>query len=442
VILVLLAACSQPRPVVLLVSLDTTRADALSCYADSWDAPDAPPPRRTPVADQLAASGVRFTRALAHAPTTLSSHATVFSGLDPHGHGVVRNGYPVPAQVPLLAERFAAAGWRTVAAVGGSPLESAMGLDRGFAVYDDAVGRAIHRRFEDPADRVVDRLLEAIRGQPPGPLLAFAHLFDPHGPWDSAPEALRPRSRSLLDGTPRRIAAAQRAVAAGTITDAERTRARELYLSEVTWADAQMGRLLEALPGDDRLVVLLGDHGEILDEWADSPYGHGVHVDPAGIHVPLIFAGTGRFALPAGVAIDAPVGLMDVAPTVLGLADLDTSIGEGRDLRPLWSGGAIQERPLFAEATKPTRLLADTGWPNLTLERAVTFDGVLLRLPSAGPAVLRDLGPGLPVIDDVVRESALRELLAAWDTRAPMPREPAISAETAEALRSLGYHAP
>ena len=129
-------------PNIVLVTLDTTRADAISCYGV------APGPYRqdtltTPVLDAVAADGVRFVRFMAHAPSTLSSHATLLTGLDPHGHEVVRNGYPLDPAHPSLAVRLAEQGWDTIAVLGASALERAMGLDRGFRIYDDGVGYTV-----------------------------------------------------------------------------------------------------------------------------------------------------------------------------------------------------------------------------------------------------------------------------------------------------------
>ena len=113
--LALAIALAEPGPPhVVLISMDTTRADALSCYGTVPDAPEDRPPT-TPVADDLAESGVRFEHFLAHAPTTLSSHASMLTGHDPHGHAVVRNGFPLAADQTTLAERLRDAGWDTIA---------------------------------------------------------------------------------------------------------------------------------------------------------------------------------------------------------------------------------------------------------------------------------------------------------------------------------------
>ena len=134
----ILCGCTTPvkvseSPLILLVSFDTTRADTIGAYGGEGAV--------TPNLDALADRGVRFDQAMTPLPTTLGSHTSMMSGLDTHGHGVPRNGVPVPESVPLLAEKLAAAGWDRIAAVGAIPLDARMGLNRGFRVYKDMVRR-------------------------------------------------------------------------------------------------------------------------------------------------------------------------------------------------------------------------------------------------------------------------------------------------------------
>lgn len=444
-------AVAAPQPVVVLISWDTTRADALSPYAaeQPWhpERPSAPQPA-TPVAQGLADAGLRFSWALAHAPTTLSSHVSMMSGLDPHGHGVPRNGFPVSPELPLLAERFRDAGWDTLAVVGGSPLERAMGLDRGFRIYDDAVSTHVRKRFEDPADRVTARALSAVDGRfADRPLFLFVHYFDAHSPWDSAPDAVQQRFVDDLSLALEEPGPLVQKARAGTLSPEESDRARGLYLAEVAWVDQQTGVLLEGLSArgllDDALVVLVGDHGEALDEPGLLPYGHGLDVDLPAIHVPWILRGSGRFAVPAGAVVPDPVRLMDLPPTVLALAGLDPALGEGRDLAVTWATPQPPPSPpSFAEATKPVRHETAGAWNNLSLERSVVHDGLLLTLAPAqqtGPQAFR-LAPGQPEVKvEPEARQALLDLLAAWDARAPAHREADLAPATRAALEALGY---
>lgn len=450
--LLLLPGCtSKPQPLVLLLSWDTTRADALSAWsAEHPPAPGDPHPR-TPVADGLADSGVRFSWALSHAPTTLASHTSIMSGLDLHGHAVPRNGYPVAPDLPLVAERFAAAGWDTVAVVGASTLDGDMGLDRGFRVYDDDVSMKVRARYESPGDVVTRRALDAVANRRKDrPLFLFVHYFDPHSPWDSAPDSLQAGfvdDLALAQEEPGGLVAKVRE---GTLTRDQARRARGLYLAEVAWTDAQTGVLLDGLRGlgllDDALVVLLGDHGEALDDPGMAPYGHGLDADLPAIHVPLIVQGSGRFAVPAGRVVSDPVRLMDVAPTMLALAGLDPALGQGRDLAPTWRGDAGAAPPSFAEATKPAELERPDQWNNRLFDRSVVYDGHILTVTpflSRGPSLHR-LAPGQPLVDspDPTRAATLVEMLQDWDRRAPPFRQVELSEQTRKGLEALGYIEP
>ena len=173
-----LAGCTdtrvpEPGPVIVLASFDTTRVDALSTYGGqgAW----------TPRLDRLAEVGVRFDWAFSSLPTTLGSHTTMMSGLDTHGHGVPRNGQPVPDTIPLLAERLADEGWDRIGVVGAMPLESDMGLDRGFRVYLDTEYSSWFGSPRRTADEVTDLALKAIDERPGGePLFLVVHYYDPH----------------------------------------------------------------------------------------------------------------------------------------------------------------------------------------------------------------------------------------------------------------------
>jgi arylsulfatase A-like enzyme len=444
----LLLAChgrpetESPR-LVLLVSYDTTRADAVSAYGRTSGT--------TPHTDALAASGVRFDWALAPAPTTLCSHAAVFTGLDTHGSGVVANGYALATEVPVLAERLAGAGWETVAVIASSALEKSMGLDRGFRIYDDDLSVHSPPRYEDPAANVTRRALAAVDARDRDrPLFLFVHYFDAHGPWNSAPPEIRARfvdpayAGSVTadkDGADFLV----RAVRAGTATPEDVRQGKALYHAEVASADDAFGALLAGLAErrllDDAAIVLFGDHGESFDEEPQRAFGHGFDVDLYAIHVPLVIRGTGRLQIPPRV-VDAPVRLQDLATTILALAGVGGTLGDGRDLAPLWGGGTIADGPVFAEATKPSNHpLVLPGWNNLAMERAAASDGLFFTrarwLEDEGRLFRLDWDQ-TPVDDDDAA-TRLSALLEAWDQKAPPRRNDRIPIGTLEALRSLGY---
>jgi arylsulfatase A-like enzyme len=462
----------QPRrPHVVWISLDTTRADALGAWAaeSHWglDLPEADRPRAiTPVLDRLAAEGVRFSMALAAAPTTLSSHTSAFSGRDAHGHRVVRNGYPVPDDIPLLPDTLAQAGWDVRGVVGSTVLESNMGLARGFSSFlsPEAIPGGNATLYTWDAQSVTNRALEqvAAHSSEAGPLFLFAHYYDPHMPWTDAPPAIVegmsvPGYTGPIDGTMESIEALGRAARSGTLDPLERRQARARYLAEVAAVDVQLGRLFNGLQKhgilEHAIVVVMADHGETLEELPLTPYSHGPNVALVDIHVPLILTGFGDVGLPAGVVVDQPVGLIDLPATVYGLLHLDGDPGQGVDLAPSWSGQRLPERVLFAEATKPIRYEHQTLWNNLPMERSGIGSGpshplqLLVQPLLGGARELRAVVPGAPLVkgpDSSTRAAAktLLDGLTDWDRRAPPHRDATYDDATRRALIELGYLDP
>jgi arylsulfatase A-like enzyme len=223
-------ADTAARPSVLLVTLDTTRADAIG--------PDAAG-ITTPAFNALAARGRRFRQAYAAVPETLPSHVSMLTGLYPAGHGIHENGRYLQPNQPVVAERLQQAGHRTAAFVSSFILARRFGLARGFDVYDDEQSAG---RSERTARETTDAVLAGLAPGPPKPLFLWVHYFDPHYPYEP-PEPFR----SQFAGRP--------------------------YLGEVASMDAQLGRLLQAFeqraPGPVAFV-LVGDHGEGLGEHGES----------------------------------------------------------------------------------------------------------------------------------------------------------------------------
>lgn len=347
--LILAAACAPgPQEVaqplnVLLVSIDTLRADHLGCYGASAV--------ETPAIDRLAAGGVRFENAFSPVPLTLPAHWTVLSGLQPWRHGVVDNGMASPMPpVMTLAERFSAAGYDTAAFVAAFVLHRSFGLNRGFATYDDgpAADAALEQAFHAtaPADERVGRALAWLRRDRQQPFFLWLHLFDPHAPYEPPPAF-----RALYPGRP--------------------------YDGEIAFVDTQIARLLAGLERagltDKTLVVLLADHGESLGEHGEQT--HGVLLYDATLHVPLLLRLPG--VLPAGELRREAVTLADVAPTVLALAGLDPIAEvDGVDLFAPRSSNA--ERQLAAISESPRRRL---GWAGLAAVRQGPWKYILAPRP-------------------------------------------------------------
>ena len=439
----------EPGPVVVLASFDTTRVDSISAYGGA----DA----STPNLDALANRGVRFDWAMASLPTTLGSHTTMMSGMDTHGHGVPRNGQPVPKDVPLLAEQLAVAGWDRIAVVGAMPLESDMGLDRGFRVYKDTEFSSWFGSPRKGADEVTDAALKAIDERPGGqPLFLFVHYYDPHSPWEAAPQHIRDQfvspdfdiDRGGLDGLEVFRTRARKGM---KLKKSRVQQARKLYLAQVHWTDQEFGRLLDGLDQrglmKDSLIIMTADHGEMLDERRlGQVYTHGPDVDLPVIHVPMIVAGRGMFDVPKGVAIERRVRLSDIPNTVLAAASIDARLGNGEDLAAVWSGTAGPPPAHFAEATRSGLNMRlgkspEGVWPNLQFERTVIDDdSMLIYTPWTGePSRLYAVNDEQTEVNDEEKSVRLRAALDAWDAVAPSTGAGAMDAETEQALRQLGY---
>jgi arylsulfatase A-like enzyme len=426
VLLTALLACapSVPQaPDVVLVSLDTTRADALSCYGAS--------DLTTPGLDAVAAAGTRFAWAFTAAPSTLSSHATVFTGLDPHGTRIVRNGYPLESAAETLTERLAAAGWDTIGVIGSSALQRPMGIDQGFRVWDEEFSVIRKTRHEATAKEVTDRALRHLGERQPGkPVFLFAHYYDAHSPYD-APDPYK--HRWSTPGMEARFGSGQGVLK--QLADQIRSRAFDpldlaevvdRYHGEVSYVDAEVTRLLAGLPRKETIVVLFGDHGDMFGEEPDRPFGHGADLDPAVSHVPLILRGPD---VPVAV-VDTSVGLQDVASTVLALVGLP-ALGDSRSLVPLFGGGG-EDRVYFMESTQPDAP-DHTGWNNRMTERGILRGGDLfLRAPWSGLEQGFHAGAAGPVSPE------LAPLLTAWDAKAPPWRDVDMGSGTKEALKALG----
>jgi len=331
------------KPNVLLVTIDTLRADHVGAYGASG--------ARTPAIDALAQQGVRFADATSQANTTGPSHTTMLTGLYPHDHGARLNGVPIAHGVVTLPEMLAQAGYQTAAAVSGFTLkQEACGLAPRFERYDDeliawrwmpevaarlrlfqvAIQLANQRgqralRADRPAAECVDSSLEWLASRDrERPFFLWTHFYDPHCPYQPPapfdalhdPDFQGARARNWYG-----LSTRERRELVGDAREVEHMRA--LYRGEISYADSELGRLLEALKhsGDfeNTLVILTSDHGEGLGEH-DYWFDHGTFLYDAELAVPLIL----RFprAQHAGRVVDSQVRLLDLTPTVLELLGL------------------------------------------------------------------------------------------------------------------------
>lgn len=317
---------------VVLVTLDTTRADRIGCYGYAGAS--------TPSIDTLAEAGVRFADAVSVVPMTLPAHASIMTGDYPPKHGVRDNGtYRLAAEHETLAERLKTHGYTTAAFIAAFVLDRRYGMDQGFEVYDDVItteAGAPQGELLNPqrtGDKVVDAAaswLDAYRqSNTQRPFFAWIHLFDPHTPY-AAPEPYRSRY------------------------------AHNPYDGEVAFMDLQIGRFvrkLEALNlADNTLVVLVGDHGEGLGDHGEST--HSLLIYESTIHVPLIFHSPR--IIPGGLVIqDRVASIVDIVPTLLELIGLPEANCDGRSL--LGPTGT-DHREIYVETLAPK---LNHGWSPL-----------------------------------------------------------------------------
>ena len=388
---------------VLLITIDTLRADAIGAYGH----PGGPTPR----IDQLAERGVRFADAHAHNVVTLPSHANLLSGRLPPEHGVRDNaGFRMPPDVETLATHLRRAGYRTAAFVSAFPLDSRFGLGLGFDVYDDRFADAGPRPAfviqERSALKTVALAKQWLESAGDGPWFSWVHVYEPHFPYEPAePFAAR------WPGNP--------------------------YQAEVAEADAALGPLLDpilAAGADGRtLVVVTSDHGESLGEHGEA--SHGIFAYEAALRVPLVIYQP-RIFRPR--VVDDSVQHVDVLPTVLDAIALPVPAGlSGRSLLPWLTGtGDSNDPPVYFEALSGS---LNRGWAPLAgfIQGGIKY----IDLPiqeiydlRTDPHEAHNLAAS-----DPARAAALRARLGQLRPAARSSTAQPESAKARERLRSLGY---
>ena len=311
-LLTFITACHHERPrySVLLITLDTTRADHINA--------------NTPTLLALRKSGIAFVNADSPVPLTLPAHSSILSGVIPPHHGLRNNGGGTfPSDRDTLATNFQHAGYRTGAFVGSFVLDHRFGLDRGFDVYDDEIPRdpadtALSMEAERRGSVVIDRALAWLH-QPDGrPFFAWVHLYDPHAPY--APPAPYPQT----------------------------------YDGELAYTDAQVARLLGAIDRRHTIVAVVGDHGEGLGEHGELT--HGLLLYEPTLHVPMIVGAPGGKPR----VVREPVSTIDLAPTLASLAGVPmTGTLDGVDLAPVVRDG--DPPPLPISTPRPNTRRSSAG---------------------------------------------------------------------------------
>jgi arylsulfatase A-like enzyme len=442
--LLTLFGCDAPRaPNVVLISVDTLRADALGAYGG---------PLATPAFDALAREGVLFERALAPSSATAPSHATLFSGRDVLRHGVITNGQDLPDAFGSIATAFRSRGYATAAFVSSFVLHHRFGWGVGFDHYDSEfsenratvkrempgfedflpgveVEGGFDRRGEDTTRAAKDWLATAAE-----PFFLFVHYFDPHNPYAPPwPYA------SLTADFP--VDLAGRGMPG--LSPARVERLIRMYHAEVLYLDAVIGELVAALDADGRgartLVAVTADHGEGLGQhgWLL----HGLHLYGEQVRVPLLLRWPGQ--LPAGVRLSTPIGLVDVAPTLADLSGVELAGSvDGRSLaRAVRSGREPEPRPLFGYRRELDRLPGPARGEKFSVSdarfryiRSASAGEELYDL-EADPGETRNLVAHEAADLDRMRAHLDRQL-AAFPVRPVLPK---LSEETRRGLEALGY---
>ncbi|MFT7670848.1 MAG: choline-sulfatase [Planctomycetota bacterium] len=436
---------------VLMIVIDTARADKFGCYGHSGGL--------TPHVDRLAAQGARFERASAHAPWTLPSTASLLSSLHPEEHGaggfldlsaLATGGEPrvafhgLPDAVETVAEAFKAGGWRTGAVVNVDFLSRDFGLTQGI---DDLDAKWYESNEEvRSATQTTDKAIEWIQQRKDEPFFLLAHYFDAHAVY-SPPEEYRREFAAAQDREQSNFVFGTRAhmlmLRAGKLELDEDLieRAEKLYEAELAYVDAQVGRLLAGLKAagldQNTLVVLTADHGEEFLDHQGFEHGHTLYEEL--LSVPLIF----RLPelIPAGTQVKGATGLVDVAPTLCELAGIQApSTFVGRSLVPALNGSPLGKHsilahgnfwgePLTSWQSGPWKLIL-TPQPNRT-QRTELFN------LEEDPRELNDLTASLPqvVVELHAEYAAVREHLRA----AQHGEKVKLSDDLMKRLQGLGY---
>jgi arylsulfatase A-like enzyme len=420
------ARADDDRPNVILVSMDTTRADALGAYGA--------PAGRTPALDALAAEGTVFTRSWSQAPSTTATHASLFTGARIYEHGVMGHTQRLPGAWTTLAEHFLAEGYRTFALTSSARFRLGMRLHQGFHVYE----RFRHAAFADRSERLIERLEEELAHSEERPAFGFVHLMDPHAPYDS-PE---PWGSRYLEGElqfqPKKSVQLIRANRndPGRLGARKLAQLQALYDGGISHTDDHLRRIRALIESSSRptLLVVTADHGEAFAE--NGYLGHSSVLWEEVTRVPLVFWGP---EVPAGARQAFPVVSADVMPTVAALAGVPLHHEvTGRDLSAVVrTGEAPEARDLVIQAnhrwgvvrateTAVHKLIIDSATGEMVVHRADDPD----RRESAA------------VVDDPGLRDSMLQAVQGQDLSRPSQRSELrtdIDEEELKQLQALGY---
>jgi arylsulfatase A-like enzyme len=446
-----LTGCSLPaRQGAVLITIDTLRADHVGAFS-----PDA----NTPHIDLLAHEGTVFERAVSPLPLTRPSHFTMLTGFHPREHGVLNNSTQLPDSALSVAEILQEQGWRTAAFTATRILGTDSGATQGFDHFE-----ATGSRRQRSGAEVVERALSWLDGlSPEEPFFLWIHLYEPHVPYSPPAEFRGELDSDRATGVPQRTWSDFQRTARqnqGDIPRAVLENARKLYRAEVAAADSMIGSFLAGLRArmqiDEVLVVLTADHGECFEKgfW----FEHSDCLYEGSLHVPMIVRQPGDF--PPGRRVEAGVGLLDVAPTVLRSAGVEVPPTlPGQPLQELGADGDrhfLVQHPYYSKKTARERrsrgstIRSVAGMPTRRIDDASEWVGVVgprwkllvqdgiaeLYSASPEPDESRNLAEAEP--DEL---EAMRKQLAEAMRAHPLQLAPGgeISDDLRDALQALGY---
>jgi len=411
--------CSKPpsRPNVLLISVDTLRADHLGCYR-----------YRRPTSafiDSLAASGVLFESAFSPSPWTLPGHASMLTGVSPFRHGATQETRGIREDIALLPEALRASGYQTVGIINGPFVRGRYGFSRGFETFVEV--------FDRKDESYLPRLLEIFEGLDGRPFFAFVHFMQVHSPYAApAPHRFNAERGPTAAADGRRMMELDRRVRAREVqlTEQDRDYLIALYDSGIRAVDRMVAETVARArlrAGGRLLVVLTSDHGEEFLEHGGLLHGRTLYDE--ALHVPLIIAGAG---VPMGKRVDRLASLLDVVPTILGVAGVPVPAGvEGRNLL----AGAGSDSSLLV----PLQTSAHDGNAHLRGARTASRKVITDDLSGHITFFALDQDPGEQHPAAVQLFDPLLGFLRGLRVPPTSGLRPPEGSEL-EALRSLGYH--
>lgn len=402
---------------IVLISMDTTRADYLGCYGYQHNT--------TPNIDAVAAEAIRFEQVIAPTPLTLPSHSTMMTGTIPPYHGIHDNqNYTLADSNLTLAEMLKAKGYTTGGIISTYVLEHTFGLDQGFDTYDDEFDETIngYAGAERRGGEVSEHAIRWLDENQDEDFFLFLHYYDPHSPYDP-PDVYRGLFGSKAS------------------TDEKNKIFKLSYAEEIAYTDHCIGQVVEKLKSldlyDSTLLIITGDHGEGLGEREEM--GHGYYIYQESVHVPLIIKLPGQ---QTAKTVSGVAGLVDITPTVCSLLGIETPQHiQGRDL-----SGALFDEPLedddhyiyseslLATKYKASPLLAVTGnrFKYIQTARPELYD--LIEDPAETHNLVDEQSQRARILQDVLGV-ILEESLAAGTTDSKLE----LDDESLKKLESLGY---